>query len=117
METEKTKIVGVTYDGRQENIKKINDMVDQLVAEREPENPYDPNAIHIYIVPDSTIYVDDNVDYTPEELVSCGYINRHLAKELAPEMDAGKELKIHDYHIMGNGIDTPLGVMIEYSLY
>lgn len=105
---EKTKVVGVTYDGRQENIKKINPMVHPLVAVREPNNPYDENAIHIY-------YIKTD-DFDNKELVSCGYINRHLAAKLAPLMDGDRELKIHSYHIMGSGVKTPLGIMIEYSI-
>lgn len=107
MNIEKTKIVGVSFDNRQEHIKDINDMIDELIAVREPKNPYDKNAIHIYIKTED--------GQTTDDMKSCGYINRHLAKDLAPLMDDGKELIIRNYYIMGNG-DSPLGVMIEYSL-
>ncbi len=105
---EKTKVVGVTYDGRQDNINQICESTDELVAVREPENPYDKNAIHIYIKTDDGKKV--------REMKSCGYINRHLAKDLAPLMDEGRELTIHNYHILGSGVDSARGVLIEYTI-
>lgn len=98
-----TKVVGVSFDGRQEILKDINEMIDEVVAIREPENPYDVNAIHVYAKKD-----DDS-------LHSCGYINRNLAKKLSEEIDNGKELVIEDYAIIGGG-DKNYGMVIEYEL-
>ncbi len=101
---ETTSVVGVTFDGRQQHIKEINPLSDDLVAVREPENKYDKNAIHIYIE-------------GKNGRKSCGYINRFLAKELAPQMDAGKQLSILNYFIRGAGKkESPHGVLIEYVL-
>ena len=103
---QKTKVVGVTFDGRQHNISKVNPIVDKLIALREPDNPYDKNAIHIF------------VEKARGGRETIGYINRGLAAELAPEMDQGKQLIIHDYSITGSqepGIS--MGVIIEYDLH
>ncbi|MFO8163932.1 MAG: HIRAN domain-containing protein [Desulfatiglandales bacterium] len=69
-----TKIVGVTYDDAQENIKIFGCKdIGSFALLREPNNPHDRNAIR--------------VDIGGKKL---GYIPRHLAKRLAPEIDAGK---------------------------
>jgi single-stranded-DNA-specific exonuclease len=105
---EKTKVVGVSYDGRQEVIKNINEMLDKLIAIREPENPYDSNAIAIYVVKPSG------------EKKSIGYIESSktgLAAKLSAEMDAGKELIIHNYVLTGTATKgMNLGVIFDYSL-
>lgn len=52
--------------------------VDEVVeARRDPENPYDPNAIAIF---------------SQEQHI--GFIERGLAEELAPIMDGGASLKV-----------------------
>jgi hypothetical protein len=102
---QKTKVVGVTFEGRQGTIATINEMVDRLIAIREPENPYDENAIAVY------------VEKMNGERKSVGYINRGLAAQLAPEIDEGKELIIHDYFLTGareQGIS--LGIIFAYTL-
>jgi single-stranded-DNA-specific exonuclease len=102
---EKTKVVGVTFDGRQDVIAGINEMVDKLVAIREPENPHDANAIGVF------------VEKLNGERKSVGYINRGLAAKLALEMDAGKELVIHEFFITGLGFDgIAMGIIFNYSL-
>ena len=102
---EKTKIVGVTFDNRQNIITKINEMVDKLVPVREPNNPHDENAINIYV-------------HTHKgEKKSVGYINRNLAAKLAPEIDQGKKLVINDYFVTGSRAEgTILGIIISYDL-
>ncbi len=102
---EKTRVVGVTYEGRQDVLKEINEMVDHLIARREPDNPYDPNAIAIYVI-----------KHNGTER-SIGYINRGLAQQLSPHIDAGKDLIIHDYFLTGSASDgMNMGVIFEYSL-
>ena len=65
-----TKAVGVSHDGRQEPIAKLQ-MGDRIWLEREPFNRYDVNAIKV-------------VRNNGEQI---GYISRHLARSLAPLMD------------------------------
>lgn len=100
-----TKVVGVTFDGRQSVIAEINEMLDHLIAIREPENPHDENAIAIY------------VKKINGEKKSVGYINRGLAAQLAPEIDAGKELIIHDFFLTGaRAQGVSLGIIFSYTL-
>jgi len=68
-----TKIVGVTFDNRQEHIAKL-ELGQQLLLKREPENPYDLNAIR--------------VETNSGEMI--GYLRAELAKELASAIDNGR---------------------------
>jgi len=73
-----TKIVGVSFDNRQEHIMEISDSDlarnNQIELKREPENEYDENAILVL--------------YEGKDL---GYLNKDLAKKIAPKMDEGVE--------------------------
>ena len=70
------KLAGVTIDDAQENIKKFGCRdIGSFALVREPNNPHDPNAIRVEI---GGLYL--------------GYVPRHIAKDLAPQMDAGKNL-------------------------
>jgi len=104
----KTKVVGVTFDGRQKILKDINPMVDKLIAIREPNNPYDKNAIGIYVL-------KPNGDRH-----SVGYIESSktgLAAKLAAQIDKDKDLIINDYFVTGAfGPNISMGVLIDYSL-
>ncbi len=103
--SDKTKIVGVTYDNRQSTIKEINEVLDYLIAVREPENPHDPNAINIH------------VKKYNGETKSIGYVNRGLAADLSKQIDAGKELVIQDFVVLGDPTKKHnLGVLIDYML-
>ena len=74
----KTRLAGVTFAGRQENIEHHarNNSIYKLI--REPHNRFDINAIM--------------VTANGREI---GYIPKHLADELAPLIDAGVMLKVH----------------------
>jgi hypothetical protein len=69
-----TKVVGVTFEGRQEVVAKLQ-VGEDIQLWREPTNPYDENAIRV------------------ERLVGeqIGFINRFLAVDLAPIFDAQSE--------------------------
>jgi len=70
------KLVGVTADDAQENIKKFGCRdIGSFALVREPGNPHDPNAIRVEL---AGLYL--------------GYVPRHIAKDLAPRMDAGMNL-------------------------
>ena len=72
----KIKLVGVTVGDTQENIKKFGCRdIGSFRLVREPENPHDPNAIRVEV---AGKYL--------------GHIPKDKAKELAPQMDAGKNL-------------------------
>jgi hypothetical protein len=70
------KLVGVTVGDAQENIKKFGCRdIGSFALVREPDNPHDPNAIRVEL---AGLYL--------------GYVPRHIAKDLAPQMDAGRNL-------------------------
>ena len=72
----KIKLVGVTVGDAQENIKKFGcEDIGSFALVREPDNPHDPNAIRVEL---AGLYL--------------GYVPRHIAKDLAPQIDAGRNL-------------------------
>ena len=73
-----TKIVGVTFEGRQEIVAKLQ-MGDRIWLEMEPDNRYDPNAIRV----------------TRSNGEQIGYINRHLAADLV------HYLRLYGYPLQG----------------
>jgi len=101
-----TKLVGVTYEGRQAQLK--NAYVGQKIKiKREPSNSYDPNAISVSVRDDDFISEDNyengedypyiDIDESPKDEQIIGYINRELAKELAPLFD-----KQNEEYVYGN---------------
>jgi len=81
-----TKLAGVTFDGRQEIIDKLKPS-SPLNLKREPENEHDSNAIRVL---------------TPAG-VDLGFLNRNLAKQLAPLMDAGGQFECRVTDVTGGG--------------
>ena len=70
------RLAGVTVEGAQENIKKFGcEDIGSFALVREPDNPHDPNAIRVAL---GGSYL--------------GYVPRDIAKDLAPQMDAGRRL-------------------------
>lgn len=74
-----TKIAGVTFDGRQDIIEKLNDngkllCGQKLKLEMEPNNPYDKNAIAVF---------------QPDTMHKLGYIGKELAATMALKMREG----------------------------
>ena len=93
----KLKVVGVTFDGRQEVIKQLNGN-DIITLRREPTNRFDTNAIAVW-----------------SEKGQVGYIGKDYSSILAPMMDAGTQLEAtiatvdeykgtHYLHIMINEV-------------
>lgn len=68
-----TQLAGVTFNGRQANIKKCSEG-DQLNLVREPDNQFDKYAIKA---------LKDDLDL--------GYIPANIAREMAPLMDSGTQ--------------------------
>jgi hypothetical protein len=97
----KTKVVGVSFGNRQEFIEYLSEG-DSLFLEREHENEHDENAI--------AVYVDQ---YQNEQI---GYLSSDLAKELAPQIDAGQMIMAEVTAITGEGEITQ-GVNILLTLY
>ena len=68
------KLVGVTYEDAQENIRKFGcEDIGSYALVREPGNEHDPNAIRVALA--GAIYM--------------GYVPKDIAKDLAPVIDAG----------------------------
>jgi hypothetical protein len=105
-----TYVVGVTFEGRQEIIKrlKVGDIVD---LRRERDNPNDPNAICVCVSAGFRTSAMDG---------KFGYINRDLAKEIAPIFDLFVPIDNipHQGKIIGllnEGTDH-MGVKIKFML-
>nr|WP_239559104.1 single-stranded-DNA-specific exonuclease RecJ [Sporohalobacter salinus] len=89
-----TKVVGVTFEGRQDLIKELK-RGDRLNLVREPENEYDESAIRVETI-------------TKEQI---GYLKADLAQHLAPYLDVGFEYQVTVSEVTG-GADKNLGVNI-----
>ena len=68
--TYRTDVVGVTFDGRQEVVRRLR-KGDSVMLVREPDNPFDTNAIRVERM-------------NGEQF---GYLNRQLAAQVAPRFD------------------------------
>ena len=69
-----TKLAGVTFGDAQENIKRFGCAdIGSYALVREPQNPYDPNAVRVCL----GAHV-------------MGYLPKPVARDLAPLMDAGR---------------------------
>ena len=89
-----TKIAGVSFEGRQDTIAGLRADA-SLELLREPENPYDSNAIA--------------VAYGNLRL---GFFNRELAAHIAPVMDAGVRYRARIASLTGSGEGRHRGVNI-----
>ncbi len=93
-----TKLAGVTFEGRQ-------DVAARLVAgalmrlERQPDNPHDANACAL-------------VDVHGDQV---GFLNRRLAAELAPVVDAGVVYDVEVAEVTGGDDGRSLGVNVLVS--
>lgn len=67
-----TKVVGVSYENRQDVLAGLEAGV-ELALRRDAHNEYDANAIAVTLLDGTQL----------------GYLNKHLAKQLAPAMDSG----------------------------
>lgn len=90
-----TKLVGVTFAGRQEQIRGIPP-AQPLSLVREPENSHDPNAVKVLEPGGATL----------------GYLKADLARHLAAVMDKGMEYKAQAASVTGGSEDKPYGLNI-----
>lgn len=97
-----SKLVGVTFEGRQDVIKVLTGQ-EPLRVRRESDNKYDPKAV--------AVDVQFGEDWTP-----IGYIAKDKNSEIAAVLDAGGEVYIGNGGITGGG-DKSYGVntKIEYK--
>jgi len=90
-----SKIAGVTFEGRQDIIRKLGPG-SPLFLERQPENPYDCNAIKLLTISGEHI----------------GYVGRVLAESLAESMDKGNKYECYVSELTG-GNDKNYGLNIK----
>jgi len=95
-----TKLVGVTFEGRQELIAKLQ-AGDHLELVREPDNDYDRNAIAVIAGRLRGIQGGQ-----------LGFLNRDLSRELAPVIDEGLAYKVSVADITGGDGDHSRGVNV-----
>jgi hypothetical protein len=96
-----TRVVGVTFDNRQEVVSKLQ-MGDRLWLEAEVDNPYDPNAIRV----------------SRSNGEQIGYLNRYLAANIVPYFEAyGNPVKGKVTLLTGSRWDNySLGVVVTFKL-
>ena len=104
-----SKIVGVTFsnpDGtsRQELIEDLEDLrrgdgVAILHLKRDPENPYDPNAVQVLF----------------GETRQLGFLSRQVAQTIAPLLDSGTRVQCEIAQITGHDLNHSFGINIRLS--
>ena len=96
-----TKVVGVTFEGRQEVVSRIR-RFDKVWLDQEPDNPYDRNAIMV----------------CRENGEQIGYLNRNLAASLNPYFQAyGYPVKGRVTMLTGGSYNGySLGCMVSFKL-
>ncbi len=90
---EYTKVRGVSYDGRQDILKKLSRRgLSGITArlQREPENPADSSAVRVELVHEPT-----------GRTCHIGYLSRERADQVAPLMDAGIRVEVRDLEVTG----------------
>jgi single-stranded-DNA-specific exonuclease len=80
-----TKIVGVTFEGRQDLIAGLQPG-QALELVRQPENPFDPNAVAVHF-----------------GRLQLGFVKKAIAARIAPNLDAGERYRAEIKHITGGG--------------
>lgn len=95
-----SKVTGVTYEGRQSILATLQGG-EAVMLKPEPDNPYDPNAIAVWVA-------------TAEGPQQVGYIPRYLAAEIAPHLEG--ESLITKIHEVTGGFELKHGETAAYGL-
>lgn len=102
--TIKTRVAGISFDNRDGSSRQAHARLvrkgDPLRLRREPENPYDANALAVEFV--------DKDDRTYQ----LGYVPRGLASVLAPMVDAGAKLEASVIRAGGGGLQL-IGIRMK----
>lgn len=96
-----SKLVGVTFEGRQEVIKVMSED-DPIRVRREADNEYDKNAVAVDVNPGDDLWLP------------IGYIAKDKNSDIAAALDAGKEVSITIASLTGGGKKT-YGVNTEIA--
>jgi single-stranded-DNA-specific exonuclease len=96
-----TRVVGVTYDGRQAIVARLT-IGESILLRQDLSNPYDHNAIHVECLNGWQI----------------GYLNRHLAATLASFFDANSKSVQGNVHCLTGSLRQgySLGVIITFNI-
>lgn len=89
-----TKVVGVTFDNRQNYVKQCYEG-QTLKLVRDKLNPHDKNAI--------AVYAGNN---------QVGFISKEIAAQLAPKIDRGEQYQCYVANVTG-GLDKTYGLNIK----
>ncbi len=81
-----TKVVGVSFEGRQDSIAGLSEGV-ELALQRQPENPYDANAIAVCF-----------------GTFQLGFLRREIAARIAPKIDGGTRYRAFISALTGGGL-------------
>ena len=94
-----TSVVGVTFENRQEVIARLSEG-ERISLIREPDNAFDPNAVKV-------------VRWDHQQV---GYLDREVAKILAPKMDYyGRPIIATVKRLTGgNYPDSRVGVVVRF---
>jgi single-stranded-DNA-specific exonuclease len=84
-----TKVVGVTFDGRQQVVAALRP-TDVLRLRREPHNPHDPHAVQVLTASG----------------IPVGYLSARVASRIAPSLDAGTRYRATVAQVTGGGERT-----------
>ncbi|HEV3087266.1 MAG TPA: DEAD/DEAH box helicase [Candidatus Elarobacter sp.] len=89
-----TKVVGVSFEGRQDVVAALRPG-DALELRRDPENPYDLNAIGVWF-----------------GTLQLGFIKREIAARIAPNVDGGERYTAEVTAVTGGVGDRSFGINI-----
>jgi hypothetical protein len=99
MKSIKTKLKGVSFGDCQRNIKLLgNPGINEFDINREPGNPYDPNAIWI--------------GFGKYKL---GYLPRSIAKEISPLMQEGKNFTAMFVSVNRSPFHEQIGMTVKIT--
>lgn len=105
-----SKVVGVTFEGRQEIIELMS-ITDLIQLRPEPQNQYDENAIAVWVA------------FPPEsgmENAQIGYLPKEIAAQVAPHMDGeyfiGTVDEINGGFLKWDGSNASYGVIVRVEL-
>jgi single-stranded-DNA-specific exonuclease len=93
-----TKVVGVTFEGRQTVVSALT-AGDELVVVRDANNPKDVNAIALHTLSGAQV----------------GFLRRQIVRELAPRIDGGVRYFAHVSAVTGGTEGRSYGANIEVS--
>lgn len=98
-----SKIRGISFNENQQNAKKLKPG-QQIFLKLEPENKFDPNAVHVYAGFDKT---------TRKFSESLGYVGKELAKDITNFIKSAKSVSCFVNEITGLNAKN-LGVNIRF---